>query len=58
MFILLYFSLLVYLQLWNENAKVKERRSWVPVKIWKSENAEVVNAEWCCFLLSTQFSEN
>ena len=32
----------------NRNAKAKERGSWVPFKIWKSEVAEAVHIGWCC----------
>ena len=33
----------------NQNAKAKERGSWVPFKIWTSKAAKIVQASWCCF---------
>ena len=42
----------------NENAKTKDRGSWVPFKVWTSEAAESVYARCCCLWFSTQFGEN
>ena len=32
----------------NKNTKAKERRSWVPLKIWTSEAAKAVHTGCCC----------
>ena len=42
----------------NQNAKTKERGNWVPLKMWTSESAKAVHAEWCCLWVCAQFSEN
>ena len=42
----------------NQNAKAKERGSWVPFKIWTSEAAKVVHTGWCCFRVCAQLSES
>ena len=42
----------------NQNAKAKERGSWVPFKIWTSEAAKAVHTEWCCLWASAQLSES
>ena len=40
----------------NQNAKAKERESWVPFKIWTSEAAKAVHREWCCSWVCAQLS--
>ena len=42
----------------NQNAKAKERGSWVPSKIWTSEAAKAVHTEWCCLWVCAQLSES
>ena len=42
----------------NQNAKAKERRSWVPFRTRTTESAKAVHIGWCCFWLCAQFSEN
>ena len=42
----------------NQNAKAKERGSWVPFKIWSSEAAKAVHTGWCCLWVSAQLSES
>ena len=42
----------------NQNAKAKERGSWVTFKIWTSEAAETVHTGWCCLWLCAQLSES
>ena len=42
----------------NQNAKTKERGSWVPFKVWTSEAAETVYARWCCLRFCTQLGES
>ena len=42
----------------NQNAKAKERGSWIPFKIWTSEAAETVNTGWCRLWLCAQLSES
>ena len=32
----------------NQNAKAKERVSWVPFKIWTPEAGKAVHEGWCC----------
>ena len=32
----------------NQNAKAKERGSWVFFKVWTSEAAKAVHTGWCC----------
>ena len=32
----------------NQNAKAKDRGSWVPFKVWTSKAAETVYAKCCC----------
>ena len=41
----------------NQNAKAKERGSWVPFNIWTSEAAKVVHLGWCCLWVCAQLSE-
>ena len=41
----------------NQNAKAKERGSWVPFKIWTSEATETVHTGWCCLFVCAQLSE-
>ena len=41
----------------NQNAKAKERGSWVPLKIWTSEAAEAVQTGRCCLWLCAQPTE-
>ena len=40
----------------NQNAKAKERGSWLPFKIWTSEAAKAVHTGWCCFWVCAQLS--
>ena len=42
----------------NQNAKAKERGSWVPFKIWTSEAAKAVDTGWCCLWVCAQLSES
>ena len=42
----------------NQNAKAKERGSWVPFKTWKSETAKALHTWWCCLWVSGQLSES
>ena len=42
----------------NQNAKAKGRRSWVPFKVWTSEAAETVYARCCCLRFCTQPEKN
>ena len=42
----------------NQNAKAKERGSWVPLKIWRSEAAMAVHTGWRCLWLCAQLSES
>ena len=40
----------------NQNAKTKERGSWVPFKIWTSGAAKAVHTGWCCLWVCAQLS--
>ena len=42
----------------NQNAKAKERGSWIPFKIWTSEAAKAVHTGWCCLWVCAQLSES
>ena len=42
----------------NQNAKARERESWVPFWIWTSEGAMVVDTRWCCLWVCAQLSES
>ena len=42
----------------NQNAKAKERRSWVPFKILTSEAANAVHTGWRCLCVCKQFSKS
>ena len=42
----------------NQNAKTKERGSWVPFKLWTSEAAKVVHTMWCCLGVCAQLNES
>ena len=42
----------------NQNAKAKERGSWVPFKTWTSEAGKSVHTGWCCLWVYEQFSES
>ena len=42
----------------NQNAKAKDRRSWVRFKVRTSEAAETVYARCCCLRLCTQLGKN
>ena len=42
----------------NQNAKTKERGSWVPFKICTSQAAKVVHTGWYCLWVCAQLSEN
>ena len=42
----------------NQDAKAKERGSWVPFKIWASEAAKAVHTGWCCLWVCEQLSES
>ena len=41
----------------NQNAKAKDRASWVPFKVWTSEAAETVYAKCCCLRFCTQLGK-
>ena len=38
----------------NQNAKAKDRGSWIPFKVWTSEAAKTVYARCCCLRFCTQ----
>ena len=42
----------------NQNAKAKDRRSWVPFKVWTSEAAKTIYARCCCLRFCTQLGKN
>ena len=42
----------------NQNAKAKDRGSWVPFKVWTSEAAETVYARCCCLRFCTQLGKS
>ena len=42
----------------NQNAKAKERGSWVPFKISTSEAANALHRGWCCLYVCAQLSES
>ena len=42
----------------NQNAKAKDRGSWVPFKIRTSEGAETVYSRCCCLRFCTQLGKN
>ena len=42
----------------NQNAKAKERGSWVSFTIWTSETAKAVHTGWCCLWVRAQLSES
>ena len=42
----------------NQNAKTKERGSWIPFKIWTSEAAKFLHARRCCLSVCEQFIAN
>ena len=42
----------------NQNAKAKERGSWVPFKIWRSAAAKAVHTGCCCWWVCVQLSES
>ena len=42
----------------NQNAKAKERGSWVPFKISTSEAAKAVHTGWCSLWVCAQLGEN
>ena len=42
----------------NQNAKAKDRRNWLPFKIWTSEVAQTVCARCCCLRLWTQLGKS
>ena len=41
-----------------QNAKAKERGSWVPFKIGTSKAAKAVHTGWCCLWVCAQLSES
>ena len=42
----------------NQNAKAKERGSWVPFKVRTSEAAKLLDTGWCCLWVSAHLSES
>ena len=42
----------------KQNAKAKERGSWVPFNIWTSEAAKAVHTGWCCLRVCAQLNES
>ena len=42
----------------NQNAKAKERGSWVLFQIWMAEVAKAVHTGWCCLWFYAQLSES
>ena len=42
----------------NQNAKAKDRRSWVLFKVWASEAARTVYARFSCLRFFTQLGKN
>ena len=42
----------------NQNAKAKERGTWVPFKNWTSEAAKAAHTGWRCLWVCAQFSES
>ena len=42
----------------NQNAEAKERGSWVPFKIQKSESAKAVRTGWWCLRVCAQLCES
>ena len=42
----------------NQNAKAKEKGSWVPFKILNSEAAKAVHTGWCCLWVCARLSES
>ena len=42
----------------NQNAKVNERGSWIPFKIWTSEAAKAVHTGRCCLWVCAQLIES
>ena len=42
----------------NQNAKAKDRGSWVPFKVWTSEAAKTVYARCCCLRFCTQLGKS
>ena len=41
----------------NQNAKAKERGSWIPFKVWTPEAAKTVYARCCCLRFCTQLGK-
>ena len=42
----------------NQNAKAKERGSWIPFKNWTSEAEKAVHTGWWCLWVCAQLSES
>ena len=42
----------------NQNAKAKDRESWVPFKVWTSEATKSVYARCCCLRFCTQLGKS
>ena len=42
----------------KQNAKAKDRGSWVPFKIWTSESAKTVYTRCCCLRFCTQLGKS
>ena len=42
----------------NQNAKAKERGSWIPFKVWMTEAAKIVYARCCCLRFCTQLGKS
>ena len=41
----------------NQNAKAKDRGSWIPFKVWTSEGAKTVYVRCCCLQFYTQLGK-
>ena len=59
----IYFTLLEAAEIspslvFNQNAKAKDRGSWVPFKVWTSEAAKTVYARCCCLRFCTQLDKS
>ena len=42
----------------NQNAKAKDRGSWIPFKVWTTEAAKTVHARCCCLRFCTQLGKS
>ena len=44
--------------LFNQNAKAKDRGSWIPFKVWTTEATKTVYARCCCLRFCTQLGKS